>query len=231
MKYLIIIPARGGSKGIHRKNIVNINSAPLISFSINVALEVSNKLDSVHSIVSTDDKEIQEVSCRYGINVPFLRPSSISGDKAQSIDFVLHAINYYEKIGEVPENIIVLQPTSPLREVEDIIAAIGLFEKNNADCLISAYSEETINEAILYRQCEDYAEPITHKHNAGIRRQDHGSILVRNGAIYIISTKYLCSQKKIISEKPLVYVMPKSRSINIDNEDDIKIIQTLMKTS
>lgn len=231
MRYLIIIPARGGSKGIHRKNVVNVNGAPLISFSINVALQVSDKIESVHSIVSTDDKEIQAISAQYGINSPFLRPSNISGDKAQSIEFILHAIKFFEKNGDAPENIIVLQPTSPLRSVDDVLDSIRLFETNTADSLISAYREETINESILYKENGDFADPIVQNHNVGIRRQDHGALLVRNGAIYIASTKFLCAQCKIISDKPLVYIMPKSHSINIDNNEDLEVLRMMVKTS
>ena len=137
MKYLIIIPARGGSKGIPKKNIVPINGAPLIQYTISAALGVQETLSDVSAIVSTDDAEIRAVGVGCGIDVPFLRPSKLSGDESSSTEYVRHAIEFFHNQSIEIDNIIILQPTSPLRDVQDVLNAIVLFENEPSASLIS----------------------------------------------------------------------------------------------
>lgn len=117
-KILAIITARGGSKGIPYKNIMNINGKPLIAYSIEVAKQ-SKYIDYI--LVSTDNNKIKEVSLQYGASVPFLRPEEISNDTAKSIDVVIHAINCLKESGEEFDYVLLLQPTSPLRTCKDIL--------------------------------------------------------------------------------------------------------------
>ncbi len=225
MRYLAIIPARGGSKGIPRKNIIDINGRPLIDFSIQTGLECVKKGYINRLIVSTDDEEIAAVSRQCGAEVPFLRPAELSGDKAKSVDAVKHAISYLEDEKEFYDAIILLQPTSPLRTSEDIRAAIEIFEKQNCSSLISCYKEEYICDLVTYYKEGNMAVPLNPNHNKGIRRQELKELYVRNGSIYITDTNTIIKQSLIIGDNPAMYVMPKNRSVNVDTFEDLELLR------
>ncbi|HEY1047213.1 MAG TPA: acylneuraminate cytidylyltransferase family protein [Bacteroidia bacterium] len=229
MKILTIIPARGGSKGIPRKNIIDVNGQPLIAYTILPALEVLKKgmVDKV--IVSTDSPEIADVSKKYGAEIPFLRPESISGDKAKSVEFIQHALDFYLSQGVNFDAVLLLQPTSPMRTVEDLEKSIQLFLNSNNDSLISAYEEEYINDLVIYKLDEDgkTSSPLSPMHNKGVRRQDHGSTYVRNGCIYISSAE-LIKKGLVIGEKPLMYIMDKNKSVNVDTPEDLELLRKLL---
>lgn len=226
MKILVIIPARGGSKGIKDKNIIDVCGKPLIQYSINQSLELK-KISLVDEIIiSTDSQKIAEMGRKLGANVPFLRPESISGDKAKSIDFILHAINYYEEKNIFFDAVLLLQPTSPMRDGKLLESAIKLFKECKSDSLISCYKEEYINDLVMYKsKVGNVLIPLNEKHNKGVRRQDHGDVFVRNGAIYLTSVKYLKETEQIISDYPLLIEMRKSQSINIDTLEDLEILK------
>jgi CMP-N-acetylneuraminic acid synthetase len=225
---LAIIPARCGSKGIPSKNIVDICGKSLIQHTIDIVLKLklNNLIDNV--IVSTDCKEIADISKELGIDVPFIRPNSIAGDKAKSVDYILHALKYFKKLKINYDSIIVLQPTSPLKTYEDVVNSINIFLQNSNNSLISVYREETINDLIMYRKNNFFAVPLDKNHNKGIRRQEHGVIYIRNGAIYITKVDYIYNNNKIISDMPLMYEMSKNRSINIDNFEDLEYVRNLL---
>lgn len=229
MRLLTIIPARGGSKGIPKKNIIDVNGKPLIAYTIEPAIEALHEglVDKV--IVSTDSGEISEVAKRYGAEVPFLRPESISGDKAKSIEFIQHAMQYYDELGERFDAVLLLQPTSPLRTVENIRKAINLFKDSGNDSLITCYEEEYINDLVIYKLDKDgkTSIPVSPLHNKGVRRQDHGSTYVRNGCIYI-SGRELIRQGFVIGETPLMLVMEKNRSVNVDTLEDLELLRKLL---
>ncbi len=231
MKYLFIIPARSGSKGIKNKNIIKINGTHLISYTISSSLAAKKELNDSEVIVSTDSNDIKEISLSYGAKVPFLRNKSISGDLSPSSEYVNHAINYFENNGELIENIVILQPTSPLRTKEDIILSINLFENNQGETLISAYIEDYINDKVTYKLEGIYGKPNNVLHSAGSRRQDDDSIIVRNGAIYICSASFFKKENKIISDNPIVYLMKKSKSINIDTYEDLYLAEKMLQIS
>lgn len=228
MKYLIIIPARGGSKGIPKKNIFSLKGTPLIKYTIDAALEVIANYKDMQAIVSTDDIEIKKVALSFGIEVPFIRPKCLSEDNSSSLDYIVHALEFYSQQNINIENIIVLQPTSPLRGSLDILNAIKLFNDKNSDSLISVYEEHTLNNKIIYQQNGDYGSPMNKEHNAGLRRQDDNAFLVRNGAIYISRVNFLKDSGKIVSNKPLIYIMPKYRSVNIDTRDDLLVAEKML---
>ena len=226
MKILVIIPARGGSKGIKDKNIIDICGKPLIQYSIDQSLELKKNGLVDEILVSTDSLKIAEIAKKLGANTPFLRPGDISGDKAKSIDFILHAINYYEEKNVFFDAVLLLQPTSPMRDLVLLINAINLFKENNEDSLISCYKEEYINDLVMYKSGEGAKlEPLNSNHNKGVRRQDHGDAFVRNGSIYITKVSYLVKTKQIISDNPLLIEMRKSQSINIDTLEDLEILK------
>jgi CMP-N,N'-diacetyllegionaminic acid synthase len=229
MKILTIIPARGGSKGIPKKNIIDVNGKPLIAYTIEPALQVMQQgfVDKV--IVSTDSEEIAAVAKSYGAEVPFLRPEHISGDKAKSVDFMQHALDFYHSEGIIYDAVLLLQPTSPLRNASDLIAAINTFQESNNDSLISAYEEAYINDLVIYKLAEDgkTSIPVSPLHNKGVRRQDHGSLYVRNGCIYI-SSAGLIKKGLVIGEQPLMYIMDKNRSVNVDTPEDLELLRKFL---
>jgi CMP-N,N'-diacetyllegionaminic acid synthase len=229
LKYLIIIPARGGSKGIPGKNLVKLRNIPLINHTIREALRVTALKSGVHAIVSTDDAEIRKVSLDSGIDVPFLRPSLLAGDHSPSIEYVRHAVDFYSRHGDCPENVMLLQPTSPLRTAQDVLSAMELFDDGGHDSLISVYQDDYINDKVMYTLNGTLGIPVSSMHNAGLRRQDDSPVLIRNGAIYITKVDYLRENGHIISRIPLVHMMPKSRSINIDTLEDLYMVEQLLK--
>ncbi|MCC6818889.1 MAG: acylneuraminate cytidylyltransferase family protein [Bacteroidia bacterium] len=229
MNILTIIPARGGSKGIPGKNIIDVCGKPLIAYSIIPALNVLEKGLVQKVIVSTDSEEIAAVAKSYGADVPFLRPDNISGDKAKSVEFILHAINYFEELGEFFDAVLLLQPTSPLRTEDDLTQAINLYRESKNDSLISAFEEEYINDLVIYKMGPDgkTSIPVSPLHNKGVRRQDHGSTYVRNGCIYISSIN-LIKAGYVIGEQPLMYVMDKNKSVNVDTLEDLELLRKLL---
>ncbi|MFA7252972.1 MAG: acylneuraminate cytidylyltransferase family protein [Patescibacteria group bacterium] len=228
MKYLVIIPARGGSKGIKDKNIIDVKGKPLIWYSINAANKLVSEGLVSEVVVSTDNEKIAEIARECGGNVPFLRPAEISGDKAKSIDFVLHALNFYEQQGLSFDAVIILQPIAPLRTFEDIKEAVILFNKNKVDSLISVYEEEGIDDLVLYYRDGDRAVPLNANHNNGNRRQDAPKIYMRNGAIYIARTDFIKTGHKLIADQPLMLEMPKERSINLDEPKDLEKLKEIL---
>ena len=230
MKILVIIPARGGSKGVKDKNIIDVCGKPLIQYSIDKSLELkeSGLIDQV--IISTDSQLIADVGIKLGANVPFLRPKNISGDKAKSIDFILHALEFFEEQNIFYDAVLLLQPTSPLRTTELLKKAIQLMKNSMAKSLISCYREEYINDLVMYKKQESNNQliPLNENHNKGVRRQDHGDIFVRNGSVYLTKTSFLKDSKQIICDTPLLLEMKKSESTNIDSYEDLEILKRIL---
>ena len=229
MKIICIIPARGGSKGIPKKNIIDVMGKPLIAYSIEPAIKAQQLglIDTV--IVSTDSKEIADISLKYGADVPFLRPDEISGDKAKSVEFIEHALNFYSAKGIFFDAVLLLQPTSPLRTLNDLKQALNLFSESKNDSLISVYEEEYINDLVIYKMGEDgkTSIPVNALHNKGVRRQEHGSLYVRNGCIYICTID-LINKGFVIGETPLMYIMDKNKSVNVDTLEDLELLRKLL---
>jgi len=228
-KILCIIPARCGSKGIKDKNIIDVCGKPLIAYSIEKALELKKHqlIDKV--IVSTDCQKIADVAISYGADVPFLRPENISADTSKSIDFIIHALEFFETKGEYYDAVLLLQPTSPLRSFEQLRKAINIFRTSEAESLISCYKEEYINDLVMYKISDrNVLKPLNKLHNKGVRRQDHGDVYVRNGSIYLTKTSYLKEMKQIISDNPLLIEMSKSESINLDTMEDLIILRKML---
>jgi len=223
---IAIIPARGGSKGLPGKNIKLLNNKPLIAYTI-IAAKNSKYIDNV--FVSTDDKEIAEVSLKYGAKVPFLRPKELATDNALAIDNYIYTIEKLKELynKEIPE-IVVLQPTSPLRNTEDINSAIEIFITKKADSVISfsemthppVWAKKVINDGTV----RDYFE-----NAAGFKnRQDIEKALMPNGAIYILKYELLKNKYTYYSDKTYPYIMPANRSVDIDLQIDFDFAEFLM---
>ena len=227
IKYLGIIPARGGSKRLPWKNIRPILGIPLIEWTIQAALG-SKLIEEV--LVTTDSENIAAIAKMAGASVPFLRPIELSTDEADSISVVFHAINHYSLQGIEVENVVLLQPTSPLRNALNICKAIELFETNNANAVISVCPCEhsplwsnTLNENLgmdLFLNMEVLNRP----------EKSLNNFYRLNGAIYIVKKEVLETEKRFINiPKSFAYIMNNEQSVDIDNEIDFQFAEFLMK--
>ncbi|MEA2015212.1 MAG: acylneuraminate cytidylyltransferase family protein [Actinomycetota bacterium] len=221
-----LIPARCGSKGLPRKNIKPLLGKPLIVWTIEQAL-ASKYLDRV--IVSTDDKEIVEVSKKYGAEVPFMRPKELATDEAKGIDVVLHTIDWIEKNDQLYDLVMLLQPTSPLRKSEDIDKAIELLILKKAKAIVSVCE---VDHHPLWANIlpEDGCMKGFIKTEIMNKSRQELPVFYRlNGAIYFAYCNYLKRQKSFFGRDTFAYIMPQERSIDIDDEIDFKLAEFLMK--
>lgn len=217
-KVLALIPARGGSKGIKNKNIIDLNGLPLIAYSIRAAKE-SKYIDDV--IVSTDSLEIQEISNQYGAETPFIRPQRLASDTAATLDTVLHALNEMKMLGRLYDIVILLQPTSPLRTGEDIDGAVELFERTGEEG-VAAVSEVSDSPVLMRKVEEDGRLKKFLSQNSSIRRQDMEKTYRINGSIYINLVSKVDSNTSF-NDNPIGYIMEKSHSVDIDEWVDLEI--------
>ena len=224
---LCLIPARSGSKSIKNKNIKNLGGKPLIYWTIKQAKK-SKCFSKI--IVSTDSSKIKKISIKYGAEVPFLRPKKISSDKSSTIDAVKHAIDFFYQKEKIEYNLIfILQPTSPLRSANDIKNSLRKIKNNyNATSLVSVSEVEDNHPARMYYLRKGFLKShmLSEKKN-GTPRQSLKKMYLRNGSIYILKNKNLKSN--FLGNAPLAFIMPKSRSINIDDKFDFKIANLLIK--
>ena len=218
-RLLGIIPARGGSKRLPRKNVIELGGKPLIAWTLESAL-CSKYIDRI--FVSTDDSEIAEISKNYGVGVPFMRPAELATDHAQTIDTILHVISELEKLKETYDYVVLLQPTSPLRTVEDIEKSIEMLKESKNDGIISVCEAEhhplwsnTIPDDGSLSGFLD--ESILNK-----RGQDLGKYFRLNGAIYICKTTKLIEENTFfLKNNCKAFVMRQENSLDIDNQIDL----------
>ena len=223
-----LIPARGGSKGLPRKNIKPLLSKPLIAWTIEQTLE-SKYVDRV--IVSTDDKEIAEIAKKYGAEVPFMRPMELAEDNAKGIDVVLHTIDWLKENDKRKQYdlLMLLQPTSPVRSSEDTNKAIELLFLKKAKAIVSVceidhhplWSNTLPEDACM----KDFIRQEIMNKN----RQELPVFYRLNGAIYLAYCNYLKEQKSFFNDETFAYIMPRERSIDIDDEIDLKLAEILIK--
>ncbi|MEA4821588.1 MAG: acylneuraminate cytidylyltransferase family protein [Erysipelotrichales bacterium] len=222
MKILYVIPARGGSKGIPYKNIKSLNGKPLIYYSIDVARQLTTD-DNI--CVSTDDEKIIEVVENYGLKVPFKRPDNIATDTSSTNDVLLHAIDFYESRKIFYDVLILLQPTSPLRNPTHIKEALKLYT-NNIDMVVSV--KESHASSVLCAENEDGFLELCFNKTAK-RRQDMQSFYEYNGAVYIINIKRLKDKGLGGFTKKKKYIMDEFSSIDIDLPLDWIIVESILK--
>lgn len=209
MTLLALIPARGGSKGIPRKNIRPFCGKPLLQWSIDAAL-ASACVDQV--VVSTDDEEIAEVAKCGGADVPFLRPAEHASDTAPGIAPVLHAL---QELSDV-DDLLLLQPTSPLRTSTDIEAIFDLRKKANSASAVSL-TRTPKHPAWMYSINSNKNLKSLYQYDEAYCRQQLPSVYVLNGALYLATRTFLLSEKAFVTEKTVGYTMPPERSVDIDN--------------
>lgn len=223
-KILAIIPARGGSKGVPRKNIRLLGGKPLIAWTIESAKK-SKYLDRI--IVSTEDKEIAEISKRYGAEV-IERPEELAKDDASSLSVLTHVVDFLEKNENYkPDIIVVLQPTSPMRKEQDIDNAIEKLIQTNCDSVVSICEFEH-SPYWAYKLNEDKIEYLIKSKYNTVRRQDLPKIYRPNGAVYVTRRKILMGENKVLGKDTRATIMPLERSVDIDTELDFKFAEFLM---
>ena len=217
---IALIPARSGSKGIRNKNIKLFCGKPLIQWSIEAALR-SSFVDRV--IVSTDSQEYADLALNLGAEVPFIRPAKYAQDDSPSIDMILHALDH------IPEarNILLLQPTSPLRDHKDI-ESIYSFWKSKPNLSVVSISKSKMHPSWMFELNKDLTINSFTKEIKAFRRQDLPDIYLINGSMYLASRDFLIKEKSFISPNTLGFIMPKEKSIDIDDEDDWLYAEAVM---
>nr|MDN4743637.1 acylneuraminate cytidylyltransferase family protein [Lachnospiraceae bacterium C1.1] len=225
MEKLAVIPARSGSKGLRDKNILELCGKPLMAYSIMAALE-SGCFSTV--MVSTDSEVYAEIARKYGAEIPFLRSKNNSSDKSDKWDVVNEVLDKYSKRGFSFEDVCVLQPTSPLRNADDIRRAYDVMERWNADAVVSVC--ECLHPPMWSSQLGEngnmngFDRPEMYK-----SRQELGNYYQLNGAIFIAKTSIVKRGGRIYESGCYAYVMDKDRSIDIDSELDFKLAGLLME--
>lgn len=223
---LAIIPARFGSKGIPRKNIMDLCGKPMIQYSIEAAIG-SKYIDEI--LISTDDDAVTEIASKMGLECKYRRPEELAQDTTSMVDVVDHALKWFKsERGFLPDNIILLQPTSPLRNLYDVDRSIELFQESHVQSLISVHKLSEHPFECIKKDGGDWkflAEPPNHV----TRRQDFKEdFYFINGAIYLINTSLFLSEKFFfIKGQALLYEMPRERGIDIDSMNDLIVARSL----
>jgi N-acylneuraminate cytidylyltransferase/CMP-N,N'-diacetyllegionaminic acid synthase len=226
-KNIAIIPARGGSKGIPRKNIKKLGGKPLIAYTIETAIK-TKCID--RTIVSTDDPEIAEIAKNYGVEVPFLRPSYLAEDDVPVLPVVQHSVKELEKENYKPDIVVVLQPTSPFRKSEDIERAVDKLIETNADCVVTL-SEVEQHPYRMRRLVGDKPIPLFEVDEKVLyaQRQDFPKIYMMNGAIYACKKEPMMKQTVFYGQDIRAIVIEKISAWDIDTIIDFQIAELIVK--
>jgi len=223
-KVLCVIPARKGSKGLRNKNIKKLNKIPLIAWSILTAKKCK-LIDEI--IVSTDCPKISKIAMKYGANVPFIRPKKFATDKASSFSVLKHAIDFLKKKKNYFDYIIMLEPTSPLRNSKDVDFCINKIKKDNIESLVSVTRVVDEHPYFLYSiNKKNILRPYLKKQKKlYIRRQDVSPLYYLEGSVYISKITTLLNEKTWYHKKTQAFEVEKWRSLEIDAIDDFKLAQ------
>ena len=225
MRNIAIIPARSGSKGLKDKNIIELNGKPLMAYTIEAALK-SKCFDTV--MVSTDSRKYAKIAEEYGAEVPFLRSKENSSDGSSPWDVMEEVLNEYKKLGKEFDTFCLLQPTSPLRDEKDIKKAYKELEDKKANAVVSMCELECaihlVNKLPKSLSMKDFIND--RQYNK--RRQEIEPYYRFNGALYISKVKSFLKHKNIYNDKCYAYIMDRSRSYDVDDRSDLKIVESLM---
>lgn len=226
-KVLAIIPARGGSKGIKNKNIINILGKPLISYVCNAAKK-ANCFDEL--ILSSDNKKIITTAKKFGIDAPFIRPKELAKDETLVIEVISHALKWFEKKRKITfDYVCILQPTAPLAKKEDYEKAVKMAIENNADTVITTYKCGQLHPSIMYtREKSGKVDWFVKKlgWKAMSRRQDLPPIFMRSGIVYVFKSSMIINDKKLYGDKIFSIVVDEARgSVDINNSFDLKVAE------
>lgn len=225
-RIVAIIPARGGSKGIPRKNLAELGGKPMLAWSVAAALD-SGVVDRV--IVSTDDVEIAQAARAAGAETPFMRPPAIAHDNVHAVHVVLHALDWLREQGEAePEGAMMLLPTSPLRQPSDVRAAVELFDAQQADAVISLadLGKYMTNLRFLHGVRLEMVAP---GENRNAQRQGLQKLYGVNGSVFLARPPVLRATGSFHVENALGYVMDSLRSTDINSEADLALVRQLFE--
>lgn len=229
MRVLGVIPARGGSKGIPRKNLVPVAGRPLLYFTIRAA-QGSERL--TRTILSSDDEEINALGRSLGLEVPFVRPRELATDQATSLAVAQHALRFAEQAESRPyDAACLLQPTCPLRQSVDIDRAIQLLEDSDADAVVSLTQVEEPHPVKMMIVDHGLVRPLfPGQWRETLRRQELPPTFYLNGAVYCTRRAVLLEQDSLWGTKTLAYIMPAERSVNIDSPLDVRLAELTLAT-
>lgn len=220
-RYLAVIPARAGSKGLPGKNLLPLGGRPMIAWSIEAAL-ASRYLDTV--IVSSEDEEILAVGRQWGAQTPFVRPQELAEDGTPGIDVVLHACRAMPGY----EYVVLLQPTSPLRAAEDIERAIERCRDSGAPVCVSVTKPEKSPYWMYFLDEAGHMAPVVDAGRLPALRQALPEAYALNGAVYVARIDWLEQAKAFLTAETVAYVMPRERSVDIDTALDFKLAEALI---
>jgi CMP-N,N'-diacetyllegionaminic acid synthase len=224
-KILAIIPARGGSKGIPGKNIFPIAGKPLLAWTIKAALE-SKLID--RTIVSSDDEGILRIASKYGAE-PIRRPKSMAGDKSLFNLLIFHTLDYLKKKEKyVPDVLVYLQPTSPLRGSKDIDRALSLLKGKITNVISVCETDNKFLKSFLINK-NGFIQGISNNSFSFMNRQDLPKIFMPNGAIYAIKRNAFLKTGKLFTDKTIPYIMGSEKSLDIDSMEDLKKAEKILK--
>lgn len=223
-KFLAIIPARSGSKGLKDKNIKKLNGKPLIAYAIESAKK-SGVFEDI--VVSTDSEVYAQIAIKYGAQVKSLRPKELSTDMSKSSDVILYEIDKAQRNGKKYDYFVLLQPTSPLRDEIDIKKSVDLLIEKDANAVVSVCECEHSELLSCKLDKSNRLDGLLDKINNS-RRQDMDLYYRLNGAIYISNIEYFKMYKNFYKEKCIAYIMDKYKSIDIDDIYQFKFAEMII---
>lgn len=223
-RVLSVIPARGGSKRLPRKNILKIGPHPMIAYSIMAARDAASVTDW---LVSSEDDEIIEIAREYGAAVPFKRPQHLATDNVRNIDVVLHALEYMEKkAGETYDIIVLLQPTAPIRKASHIDEAVKLLWESDLPSLAAVKGPYQKRDPILKR-IDEQGNLVSYRDNS--EQDPREPFYIYNAALYAVKRDYFVNEKRFISEKQVPFVMDKFYSTDVDEMADLIVAEAYLQ--
>jgi len=227
MRVIGLVPARGGSKGIPRKNLRLLAGRPLLEFTAEAALR-ARRLERV--ILSTEDPEIAEAGRRCGLEVPFLRPADLAGDETPTLPVVQHALRCLEARGDTFDAVCLLQPTSPLRSAFDIDACVALLEQSGADAVVTVtvVPPEHNPHWVFFRSETGSLYLATGEATLIPRRQDLPPAFCREGSVYVTRCEIVLERNSLYGDRLLGHTVDASRSVNLDTPADWERAEALL---
>lgn len=219
MRVLGLIPARGGSKGVTRKNIRLLAGKPLLQYTAEAAL-AARQLSRV--VLTTEDAEIAEVGKRCGIDVPFLRPQELAKDATPTLPVIQHALRWLANNGELFDAVCLLQPTSPFRTAETIDGCIDLFQRYDADCVVTmeAVPDKYNPHWVYFKNDRGFMQLSMGEKDPLPSRQVLPPAYHREGSVYVVRCAAILDQNSLYGEKVVGYILAGSNSLNIDTMED-----------
>ncbi len=227
MRVLGLIPARGGSKGVPRKNVRPLGGRPLLEYTADAARS-ARRLAEV--VLSTEDDEIAQIGRGCGLDVPFLRPPELAQDETPMLPVVIHALQWLEEHGRCFDAVCLLQPTNPLRRPEDIDACIALLEEQRADAVVTVLPVPLeYNPHWVYFRCENGCIHLATGEMAPIaRRQDLPPAFHREGSVYVVRRDIVLGQNSLYGRFLVGHPVDGSRSVNLDTPEDWSRAEALL---